>query len=73
MRDDGKPFPRRALIADSTRDLNAGPVWRPANPGDQPSQKLINAKLAYDRQQMERVLDHLQIHDPISADSCARR
>jgi hypothetical protein len=43
---------------------SAGPVWRPANPDDQPSLKLINAKLAHDRQQMERALDHLQIQDP---------
>jgi hypothetical protein len=42
----------------------AGPVWRPANPDDRPSQKLIEAKLAHDRQQMEHALDHLQIHDP---------
>lgn len=27
----------------------AGPVWRPANPDDQPSQKLKAAKLAHDR------------------------
>jgi hypothetical protein len=45
-------------------EKRAGPIWRPASPGDQPPEKLVDAKLAHDRQQMERVLDHLQIHDP---------
>jgi hypothetical protein len=52
------------LPAETNKTEARGPTWRPTSPDDQPPQKLIDAKLAYDRQRMERTLDHLQIHDP---------
>jgi hypothetical protein len=57
---ENQPSTDAAPAADNTR----GPTWRPASPDDKPPQKLIEAKLAHDRQQMERALDHLQVHDP---------
>jgi len=51
-------------MVSATTTKAAGPTWRPADPDEQPPQRLIEAKVGHDRQQIEIVLDHLQIHDP---------
>jgi hypothetical protein len=60
-----QPSTDAAPAADTTTPRAEGrPTWKPTSPDDQPPEKLIEARLAHDRQQMERLLDHLLVHDP---------
>jgi hypothetical protein len=70
-----QPSTEPAPAADTTTPHAEGrPTWKPASPDDQPPEKLIEARLAHDRQQMERLLDHLLSHDPaLRQDPALRR
>jgi hypothetical protein len=64
-----------APAADTTTPHAEGrPTWKPASPDDQPREELIEARLAHDRRQIERLLDHLLVHDPaLRQDPALRR
>jgi hypothetical protein len=70
-----QPSTEPAPAADTTTPHAEGrPTWKPASPDDQPPEKLIEARLAHDRRQIERLLDHLLVHDPaLRQDPALRR